>query len=115
MAQGNLIFHFVFWLVTVHIMNTEKDIVEKNKKFAICVTIKHENLKEVPNHLGHAMKPLQFMHLACFILQGISEAMQKYSRRIHFSNVLQMITVPIYQASILQAYFEIVKQEDLFK
>lgn len=51
------------------------------------------------------------MHFVCFFLQAAAEFLHLYSRRIHFGNVLLMISVPLYQTGILVGFFEVVKTE----
>lgn len=53
------------------------------------------------------------MHGACFLIQLIVLIWSQNDKSCHFHNILTVLTIPLYQLTILQGYYQIGKVEEL--
>lgn len=53
------------------------------------------------------------MHLFCFIMQILGLWTSSRSKKSHIHNVFNICTVPVYQITILQSYYELATTEEL--
>lgn len=104
-------------MITFHVEQQEPyQYIESKVKgqpgdyYEMCVTTKFETVL-IKSHLQYAIVRLRWMHLACFFLHAMAEFLHLVSRRIHFGNVLLMISVPLYQTGILIGFYEVVDME----
>jgi hypothetical protein len=67
----------------------------------------------ISDHLKRAIPKLVYMHVFCGVAQFLGLYSSSTNKKSFIHNVLNMMTVPLYQFSILQSYYELVQAEYL--
>lgn len=65
------------------------------------------------DRLRQAFKPLFFTHCFCFGTILMTLVIAAFQRSSYIHNLPRMFTVPLYQASLFRAYYEVCRVEEL--